>query len=197
MVPLLCRLALFWPYANTIETAVLLVIVFDIGWHYLNGIREIKRDEASERRAIEREAALEKRNIRRERKEFMRRHWQELQSNLIYLTRAASQVQQQRKYVYENRNSNNPTAWQLMAKIASGTPEMLSEFDDRWGRIVAQLNVFPEPRDVLALQVLKVILELGETIRDKNNEVKDETLHALADLVKPVAEKATLPNPED
>jgi hypothetical protein len=194
---LLCRLAHFWSYANTIETAVLLVIVYDVVWHRLNAIREIKRDADSETRAIEREAALEKRNIRRERREFMRRHWQQLQSNIIYLNRVASQVQKQRKYVHENRNSNDPTIRQVMLTITNGTPEMLSQFDDRWGRIVAQLNVFPEPRDVLALKVLKVIQELGQTVGDKNIEVKGETLDALADLVKPVAEKAILPNPED
>jgi hypothetical protein len=187
----------FWSYANSIETAVLLVIVYDVLWHRLNAVREIKRDEDSETRAIEREAALEKRNIRRERQEFVRRHWQELQSNLIYLNRVASQLQQQRKYVNENRNSDNPTIRQVMLTIANGTPEIVSEFGDRWGRIVAQLNVFPEPRDVLALQVLKVIQDLGETVGDQNIEVKDETLRALADLVKPVAEKAILPTPED
>lgn len=141
--------------------------------------------------------ALERRNIRRERQEFLRRHWQELQSNIIYLNRVASQVQQQRRYVFEHSDSADPTVRQVMLTISRRMPEVLSEFDDRWGRIVAQLNVFPEPRDVLALQVLKVIQELGETVRDKNVEVKDETLKALADLVKPVAEKATLPNSED
>jgi hypothetical protein len=197
MASLLCRLAHFWSYASTIETAVLLVIVYDVVWHRLNAIREIKRDENSETRAIEREAALEKRNIRRERQEFMRRHWQELQSNIIYLNRVASQVQQQRRYVFENSNSVNPTIQRMMSTIVNGTPALLSEFDDRWGRIVAQLNVFPELRDALAIQVLEVIQDLGETVRDKNVEVKDETLRALADLVKPVAEKATLPNSDD
>lgn len=197
IVTLLCRLAHFWSYANTIETAVLLVIVYDVVWHRLNAIREIKRDEDSETRAIEREAALEKRNIRRERQEFIRRHWQELQSNMIFLNGVASKVQRQRKYVRENQNSVDPTIRQVMLTISNAMPKMLSELDDRWGRIVAQLNVFPEPRDVLALQVLKVIQDLGETIGDKNIEMKDETIRALADLVQPVAEKATLPNPEE
>jgi hypothetical protein len=197
MANLFCRLSQFWSYANTIETAVLLVIVYDVVWHRLNAIREIKRDKDSETRAIEREAALEKRNIQRERQEFMRRHWQELQSNIIYLNRVASQVQQQRNYVSEHGDSVDPTVRQVMLTITRRMPEVLSEFDDRWGRIVAQLNVFPEPRDVLALQVLEVIQELGETVRDKNVVVKDETLSALANLVQPVAEKATLPNSED
>jgi len=66
------RLFHLWSYANGIETAVLLVIVFDIIWHYLNDIRDIKRDQEAEKRAIQREEALEKREIRRERQEFLR-----------------------------------------------------------------------------------------------------------------------------
>src|SRR5882757_6883813 len=94
-----------WGYANTIETAVLVAIVYDIGWHRLNAYREIRRDEQAERRAIEREEALERRQIRRERQEILRKHWQELQSNFISLHRVAAQMTQQRQYIRENNNS--------------------------------------------------------------------------------------------
>ncbi len=76
-------------------------------------------------------------------------------------------------------------------------PEVMSELDDRWGRVVSQVNVFPQPRDVLALEVLKVVLELGKTVGDKQIEIKDETLSALANLVTRVADKGTLPNVDD
>jgi hypothetical protein len=57
--------------------------------------------------------------------------------------------------------------------------------------------VFPQPRDILALEVLKVVQELGKTVRDKQIETKDETLAALANLVTRVADKGTLPNVDD
>jgi hypothetical protein len=41
---------------------------------------------------------------------------------------------------------------------------------------------------------LKVVEELGQTVRDKQSEVKDETLLALAKLARRVADPATLPN---
>jgi hypothetical protein len=73
-------------------------------------------------------------------------------------------------------------------------PVVLSDFGDYWGRAVAQLNVFPQPRDVLALEVLTVIEELGKSLSDSNVEIKDETLQALAELARRVADPATLPN---
>jgi len=73
-------------------------------------------------------------------------------------------------------------------------PDVVAEFGDLWGRAVAQLNVFPEPRDVLALEVLEVIEELGKSVGDSKIEVKDETLLTLAELSRRVAEPGTLPN---
>jgi hypothetical protein len=58
----------------------------------LSKLRDHKRDEAAEVRRIKREEALEKRQIRRKRQEFIRRHWQELQSNLILLHRITSEL---------------------------------------------------------------------------------------------------------
>src|SRR5579863_1489641 len=102
---ILHRLAHFWSYANTIETAVLAAIIYDIWWHRNNVKKDIQRDEASEARAIEREAALERRQIQRERREAIRRLWQELQSNLMSLSRVASLIPQYRKSIGENNNS--------------------------------------------------------------------------------------------
>lgn len=83
--PLVCRLAHYWSYPNTIETAVLVVILYDVIWHRWNAIRDIERDKQGELREVQREEAAEKRLIRRERQEFVRKHWQELQANLILL----------------------------------------------------------------------------------------------------------------
>jgi len=192
-----CRIWSFWSYANSIETAVLLVIVYDVVWHRLNAIREIKRDDDAEKRAIQREEALEKRQVRRERREFIRKHWQELQYNLIALNRVATQMVQHRRFIRENSDSQNAAIIHALVLMTNRLPEVISEFDDRWGRVVSQLNVFPQPRDALALDVLAVVQELGETVGDKEIEIKDETLSALADLVTRVADKGTLPNVDD
>lgn len=183
-------------YANAIETAVLLVIVYDVIWHRWNAIKEIERDAQAETRAIEREQALEKRQIRRERQGAIRKHWQELQSNLISLHRVASQMTQQKRYIKEHNDSQDPTVKQVLLTMANRMPAVISEFDDLWGRVVAQLNVFPQPRDALALEVLEVIQELGKTVRDSTVEMKDETLLALAELARRVSDPGTLPNLE-
>ena len=193
-ISLVCRLIHFWSYANTVETAVLLVILYDIIWHRLNAVREIKREEETEVRRIQREEDAERRQIRRERRESIRKHWQELQSNLILLHRVASQLAQQNAFVKANRSSLDPTTKHVIEIIATRLPEVLSEFHDRWGRVVAQLNLFPEPREILVLEVLKTVEGLGQTVRDNELEVKDETLALLASLTIRVAHAATLPN---
>jgi len=172
---------------------VLLVIVYDIVWHRWNAIREIKRDEQAERRSIEREEALEKRQIRRERQEILRKHWQELQSILISLNRVTSQMMQQRKFIQENNDSQDVTTRHVLEVIAERSPDVIGDFGDFWGQAVAQLNVFPQPRDVLALEVQTVIEELGKSVGDFNIEIKDETLRTLAELVRKVADPGTLP----
>lgn len=197
IVSIFCRIAHLWSYANTIETAVLLVIVFDVIWHYVNAIRDVKRDELSEARSIQREEALEKRQIRREHREIIRKHWQELQSNLISLQRITGLLTQQKRFVRENSDSQDPTTRHLLLMMVNRLPESLAEFHDLWGRVVAQLNVFPGPRDLLALEVLALIEKLGETMKDNQAEVKDETLLALADLAKRVADKGKLSNLDD
>jgi len=194
LVSFFCRVAHFWSYANTIETAVLLVILYDIIWHRLNAVREIKREEEAEARRIQREVDAEKRQIRRERQESIRKHWQELQSNLILLHRVASQLAQQKEFIKANNSFQDPATGQLLQIIVTKLPEVLSEFNDRWGTVVAQLNVFPQPRDLLALEVLEIVEELGQTTRDGQSEVKSETLLALANLARRVAGAATLPN---
>jgi hypothetical protein len=191
------RISHFWSYANSIETAVLLVIVYDVVWHRLNALRDIKRDEDAEKRTIQREEALERRQIRREHHELIRRHWQELQYNLIVLSRVATQMVQHRRFILEKKDSQDATTKQTLMMITKRLPEVISEFDDRWGRVASQLNVFPQPRDVLALEVLTVVLELGKTAGDKQIEIKSETLSALAKLVTRVADKGTLPNVDD
>src|SRR5271163_4740490 len=182
LISFLCHLAHYWSYANTIETAVLLVIVYDIVWHRVNAIREIKREEDAETRAIEREKVAEQRQIRRERQEILRKHWEELQYNLISLNRVGSQLLQIRRFVAKNNDSQDPTTKQALLAMTNRLPVVLSDFGDYWGRTVAQLNVFPQPRDVLALEVLTVIQELGKSLGDSTVQVKDETLQALADL---------------
>lgn len=181
-----------WGYANTIETAVLAAIVYDIGWHRWNAYREIKRDEEAERRAVEREEALDKRQLRRERQEILRKHWQELQSNLISLHRVASQLVQQRQYIKKNNDSQDATIKHVMLVMANRLPDVIAEFGDLWGRAVAQLNVFPQPRDVLALEVFTVIEELGKSVGDSNIDIKDETLLALAEVSRKVSDPGTL-----
>ena len=188
LVSIVCRLSHNWSYANTIETAVLLVIVYDVGWHRWNAIKDIQRDEQTEARTIQREEASEKRQILSERQTFIRNHWQELQVNLIRLIRVIKDLTQQRRFIQEKNNSqDDPTTRHLLGILANRFPELLAEFDDRWAHVVAQLNVFPEPRDPLALEVLTLVEELGESVKDKHTEVKDETLLALADLVPRVA----------
>jgi hypothetical protein len=81
-----------------------------------------------------------------------------------------------------------------MLMMANRLPDVIAEFSDLWGRAVAQLNVFPQPRDVLALEVLTVIEELGKSVGDSNIEVKDETLLTLAELSRKVSDPGTLPN---
>jgi hypothetical protein len=191
-----CRFAHYLTAANTIEMAVLLVIVYDVVWHRWNAGMEIKREEAAEASTIQREKEAEKRQIIRERQESIRKHWQELQSNLISLHRVASNLAQHKVFVKQNKNSQNPTTRRALQMMVTRLPEELAEFNDRWGRVVAQLNVFPQPRDPLALEVLELAEELEKTMRDSEVEVKDETLLALANLAKRVADVATLPNPD-
>ncbi len=191
-----CSLAQYLTAANTIEMAVLSVIVYDVVWHRLNAVREIKREEAAEVKRIQREQEAEKRQIRRERQESIRKHWQELQSNLISLHRVGSNLAQHKVFVKQNKDSQNPTTRRVLQMMVTRLPEELAEFNDRWGRVVAQLNVFPQPRDLLALEVLALVEELEKTMRDSEVEVKDETLLALANLTKRVADVAILPNPD-
>lgn len=171
-----------------------MAILYDIVWHRLNAYREIKRNEEAERRAIEREETLEQRQIRRERQEILRKHWQELQSNLISLHRVAAQMMQQRRFIKENNDSQDATIKHVLSIMMNRLPDVLAEFGDLWGRAAAQLNVFPKPRDILALEVLEVIEELGKSVGDSNIEIKDETLRTLAKLSRRVAEPGTLPN---
>lgn len=194
LISILCRLAHYWSYANTIETAVLLVIVYDIVWHRVNAIREIKREEDAEIRAVEREKLAERRQIRREREEILRKHWQELQDNLISLNRVASHLVQLRQFVTKNNDSQDPTIRQALSVMTERLPILLSDLGDYWGRAVAQLNVFPQPRDVLALEVLGVIEEIGKSLNESSMGIKDETLKALAELARKVSDPATLPN---
>ena len=191
------RILHLWSYASAIETAVLLVISYDIIWHRWNATKETERNEQAEQRAIQREQALEQRQIRRERQEILRKHWQELQSNLISLNRVVSEMVNQRRFIEKHKDSQEATVKQMLLIIANRVPIVLSDFNDFWGRTVAQLNVFPEPRDVLALEVLVVIQELGRSVGDPTVEVKDETLSALAELARRVSDLGTLPNPDE
>ena len=197
LISFFCRLAHSWSYANTIETLVLLVILYDIIWHRWNAIREIERDKEAEVREIQREEASEKRKIRRERQEFIRKHWQKLQSNLILLHKIASQLAQQKRFIETSNNSQDPSTRFAVETMAKRLPEVMSELDDRWARVVAQLNIFPEPREPLVLEILAVVEELGQTVQHKRTEVKDETLLALAKLARRVAEAGRLPNLDD
>lgn len=191
------RMAHLSSYANAIETAVLLVILYDIIWHRWNAVKEIERDEQAELRAVQREQALEQRRIRRERQEVLRNHWQELQSNLISLNRVASHLVNLKRFMEEHKDSQDATVKLLLLTMANRLPVVLSDFGDFWGRVVAQLNVFPQPRDVLALEVLEVIQELGRSLNDSTIEIQDETLRALAELVRRVSDPGTLPNLDD
>jgi hypothetical protein len=191
------RLVHGWSYANSIETAVLLVILYDIIWHRWNAIREIQREEAAEARTIQREEEAEKRQIRRDRQESIREHWQELQSNLISLHRVASNLAQHKVFVKQNKDSQNPATRRVLQMMVVRLPEELGEFNDRWGRVVAQLNVFPQPRDPLALEILELVEELEKTTRDSETEVKDETLSALAKISIKVADAGALSSPEE
>jgi hypothetical protein len=197
LIWIVCRLLNFWSYANSIETAVLLVIVYDVVWHRLNAIRDAKRDEEAEKRTIQREDAFEKRQVRRERQEFIRKHWQELQHGLISLHRVTTHLVQQTRFIHENKDSQDVTTRQAMMMTIDKLPEVLAEFDDRWGRVVSQLNVFPQPRDALTVEVSTIVTAVGETVRDKNTEIKDETLKALAKLVSKAADKGTFSNMDD
>jgi hypothetical protein len=183
-----------WGYANTIETAVLVAIVYDIGWHRWNAYREIKRDEEQEKRTIEREDALEKREIRRERNESLRKHWQELQRILISLHRVTSLLMQQKRFLTEHNHSEDATTQRVLSMMADRVPDTLAEFYDLWGQAVAQLNVFPQPRDILALEVLSVVEGLGKTVGDATTEVNEETLRSLADLSRRVTEHGAFTN---
>jgi len=197
LISLLFRLGDFWSYANTVETAVLLVIVYDIVWHRLNAIRERKHEAEAEERATKRENAFEQRQIRREQQEILRKHWQELQSKLISLNRVASQLSQLKKYVKENNNSTNDTVRASMMVMTNRLPVVISDFGDFWGRIVAQLNVFPPPKELLVLEVHAVIVTLGESVADSNVEIKEETLLAMVGLSTRVAERGMLANPTE
>jgi hypothetical protein len=180
------------PYEIGIETAVLLVIVYDILWHRWNAVRELKREEEAEQREIEREKASERRRVQRECKEILRKHWQELQSVLIRLHRIASNVARQKLFIAKHNNTEDVTMKQVLLVMANHMPAALSELNDRWGEAVALLNVFPQPRDVLALEVLTIIQELGKSVGDSSIEVTDETLKALAGLVPKAADRAML-----
>lgn len=197
LISIVRRIYHFWISANGIETAVLIVIIYDVVWHRLNVKWDIKRDEEAEKRAIQREAALEKRHIQRERREFIRKHWQELQYNLIVLSRVTTHLIQQRKFISENGKSENPTTRMALDVMVKRAPDLMAEFDDCWGRVVGQLNVFPAPKDVLALEVMVVIQELGKTAENQQIEIKKETLDALTGLVTRVADKGTLLNVDD
>lgn len=194
VVSIICSISHFWSYANSIETAVLVVIVFDVVWHYRNTIREAKRDEEAEKRTIQREVALEKRQVQRERSESLRKHWQELQYNLISLSRVASNVATHREYILKNKDAQNATIREVLSIMTKGLPALLAEFADRWGRVVSQINVFPAPKDDLALEIQVVVEELGKTIGvgGADVEIKDETLSALASFVLRAADKAKL-----
>jgi hypothetical protein len=180
-------------YANMIETAVLLAIVYDIVWHRWNAFQEAKRSEKAEKQAIEREEALEKRQVRRERQEFLRKNWQELQASLISLSRAATHMVQYRRFIREKADSQDHTTQQALLFTTTKLLDLMAVVDDRWGQVVSQLNVFPEPKDGLVLEASIVVLELGKSVENKNIEVKDETLLSLSELVNRVADKATLP----
>jgi hypothetical protein len=182
LISIFGRLLHYLPYATLIETLVLLVIVYDIFWHRWNAIREIKREEEAETR-----------QIRREQQEILRKHWQELQSNLISLNQIASHLVQIWRFVEQNRNAPNPATVHALTVVSNRLPSVLMDFGDYWGRAVAQLNVFPSPRDALTLEVLTLINDLGNTVRDSSIEIRDETLQALAELARRVSERATLP----
>jgi hypothetical protein len=102
-----------------------------------------------------------------------------------------------RRFIRENPNPQDATTAMTLVVMTNRLPSVISEFDDYWGRVVSQLNVFPPPRDDLALEVLVVVQELGKSVGDKQIEIKDETLAALADLVTKVADKGTLLNVDD
>jgi hypothetical protein len=192
----ICRVSELWSYANAIETGVLVVILYNIIWHRWNALREIKREEQSEKSAIEREQALEQRQIRRERLEILRKHWQELQANLISLQRSASYVAQARQFVMKNKDSIDPTTLRVMSVMTERLPVLLAEFGEFWGRVVAQLNVFPQPRHELALEVLVVVQEIGKSLNDSTVEITDDMLKTLADLARRVSDHGALANPD-
>ena len=114
LISIFLRFASYWSYPNTIETAVLLVILYDVFWHRWNAVKEIQRDKEVEARQIQREEAQEKRQIRREWEELVRKHWQDLQSNLISLHRVASQLTQQRRFIQEHNDSQDTTTRHLL-----------------------------------------------------------------------------------
>jgi hypothetical protein len=196
LVWVVCRISDLWSYASAIETAVLVVILYDIIWHRWNAIREIKRDEEVENHTIEREQALEQRQIRRERQEILRKHWQELQANLISLQRSVSHLVQARQFIRKNKDSQDPTIQRVLSMMTNRLPVILLNFGDFWGRTVAQLNVFPQPRHDLVLEVLMVVEELGKSLSDSTIEIKDETLETLAVLARRVSDYGVLPNPD-
>jgi hypothetical protein len=103
-----------------------------------------------------------------------------------------------RRFVFENNDfQDDPTTRKTLEMISNRFPDLIFELDDYWCRIVSQLNVFPRPGDILAQEVLAVVQELGKTVKDKNIEITDETLKALASLVTRVAAKGTLLNADD
>lgn len=191
------RISHFWSYANTVETLVLLVILYDIIWHRWNAIRDIKRDEEAEQRLIEREQALERRQIRREREEALRRHWQELQGNLMSLHRSASYVARMKRFIEANNDSQNATTRQVLLVMSNRIPVALADLGEFWGKTVAQLNVFPHPRDVLVLEILQVVQEVGKSLGDSTFDIKDETLMALPELAQRASDHGTLAKAND
>jgi len=73
----------------------------------------------------------------------------------------------------------------------------MAELGDVWGTTVAQLNVFPPPRDILALEVLTITEQIGKSLGDSTVEIKDETLAALAELARRTSDPGTLPSVTD
>jgi dsDNA-specific endonuclease/ATPase MutS2 len=157
-------------------------------------MREIEREASSEARQIEREKEAEKRLIQRERVEVIRQHWSGLQSNLILFNRIGSQLQKNRQFVAKNGASQDPTIRKVLETLAARYPELISEFGDCWGRIVAQLNILPEPKDALGAETLTFIQGIGKIVGDPNIEIKDEMLKTCAELAIKAADRAGLPS---
>src|SRR5665213_3265975 len=89
---------------------------------------------------------------------FLRKHWQELQGDLIVLHRVATQVVRSRNFILEKNDSqDDPTTRRLLEMTSNRFPDLITEFHDSFGRVVSKLNVVPSPRDDMALEVLTVV----------------------------------------